>query len=544
MKPTSSTAWAARRRGVASEDGFTMVLALGVLMITLLLTAALFTMVQGDASLSRADLNGKRAYAAAQAGVQAYLNGLNTNSSSSAWWETCANDTTNGPVQMPGATTGVTYQYQPVIACSATSPVGTLIDPTTGTLRMEFKGNAGTQSRTIVAGFRTLSPLSFLWYTVHETVDTSIDSNCGAFYKDVSARNLSSFEGECGINWVSGDVMNGPMYTQDQFLVNAGDSPVFGRPGSTDAIASQIGSSDPRAICVASNCYGASVSNPQPNPTPTVSLPSDNSNLLTDAHNHGAVLYGTTTLTLGVDSSGHYVATGENCPSSSSTATCAPESIDLSQNPIIYVANSGSACSASYVPKSVTYLKNTSGYYYGPCGDLYVSGTYGVPLTLNAADDIIVTGNLTNVADSNPTGTANPTGLATLGLVANEHVRVMHDGLVSGSCPSSASNPNVTIDAAILTLQHSFFVDNYQCGGMPQGLLTVHGAIIQWFRGIVGQVNSSGYLKNYNYDDRLQVMLPPYLFDLQNTEWSVFRETECSGVAPASSTNSCSYTGS
>jgi Tfp pilus assembly protein PilX len=530
---------ASRRPRFVSQDGFTMILVLGVLMVTMLLTAAVFTMVQGDASLSRADLDGKRAYASAQAGLQAYLNGLNTNSSSSAWWETCANDTTSGPVPMPGATTGVTYQYQPVVSCSATNPVGTLIDPTTGTLRMEFTGNAGKQSRTIVAGFRTLSPLSFLWYTVHETVDTSIDSNCGAFYQDVSSHNLSAYESECGINWVSGDVMNGPMYTQDQFLINNGDSPVFGRPGSADAIAAQAGSSNPNAICVANQCYSASVSNPQPNPQPQVSLPSDNSNLLADAHNHGTVLFGTTTLTLGVNSSGQYVATGTNCPSTSSTAACTPESINLSQNPIIYIANSGSACSTSYSPKAVTYQKNSSGNYYGPCGDLYVSGTDGVPLTLNAADDIIITGNLTNSADTNPTGTASPTGSATIGLVANEYVRVMHDGLVSGNCPTHASNPNVTIDAAILTLQHSFFVDNYQCGGTPQGLLTVHGAIIQWFRGIVGQVSSSGYLKNYNYDDRLQVMLPPYLFDLENTEWSVFRETLCTQGAPASSANSC-----
>jgi len=101
----------------------------------------------------------------------------------------------------------------------------------------------------------------------------------------------------------------------------------------------------------------------------------------------------------------------------------------------------------------------------------------------------------------------------------------------------------VTIDAAILTLQHSFFVDNYDCGGSPSTYLTVHGAIAQYFRGIVALSGTGGYLKNYNYDDRLAVLLPPYLFDLQNTQWGVFRETLCSPNAAASSTNSCSYTG-
>ena len=59
----------------------------------------------------------------------------------------------------------------------------------------------------------------------------------------------------------------------------------------------------------------------------------------------------------------------------------------------------------------------------------------------------------------------------------------------------------------------------------------MHGAIAQYFRGIVGQVGGNGYLKNYNYDPRLGVILPPYLFDLQATEWTVFRESLCQGSA-------------
>ena len=76
-------------------------------------------------------------------------------------------------------------------------------------------------------------------------------------------------------------------------------------------------------------------------------------------------------------------------------------------------------------------------------------------------------------------------------------------------CNGTNNNPNVTIDGAILTLAHSFFVDNYDCGGLPQGTLTVHGAIAQYYRGIVGQVGTSGYLKNYNYDDRLRSSCRP-----------------------------------
>ena len=182
------------RQRLGAEHGFTMILTMGVLVVTTLLSAAVFLTVQSDASLTRADLDGKRAYAAAQSGMQAYLYSLNVNASNSTWWETCSNDKSNSgagtPVPVPGATTGATYSYTPVpangaSACSTTDPVGSLIDNSTGTLRMAFTGYAGNATRSIVASFRTLSPLSFLWYTVYETEDTSItgtSANCNRFY--------------------------------------------------------------------------------------------------------------------------------------------------------------------------------------------------------------------------------------------------------------------------------------------------------------------------------------------------------------------------
>ena len=71
---------------------------------------------------------------------------------------------------------------------------------------------------------------------------------------------------------------------------------------------------------------------------------------------------------------------------------------------------------------------------------------------------------------------------------------------------------NVRIDAAILSLQHSFIVDNYNCGRL--GTLTVNGAIAQKYRGPVGTGSggtlATGFLKNYWYDDRLRYRSPPY----------------------------------
>ena len=518
-------------RALGDQRGFTMILALSVLTITALLTLALFVAVQGDASLTRGDLNAKRSYATAQSGVQEYLEELNQNSTNSTWWETCANDMTNGTgatIALAGSSYGATYAYTPVpansaTACSNSNPVGTMIDSATGTLRIKVTGNAGNSSTTLVASLRTLSPLSYLWYTVHETVDTALgDSKCSIFYWQGSGP-----PSDCYIYWITGDHVNGPLYTQDQLLIASGASPTFGRSGSTDQVVSQQAASP--SVCVNSACQSATFNQPVVNPTQQVPLPSDNSNLLPDATTNGKVFSGTTTLTINGTT-----ASGWNCPTSSTCAAIA--SFSLTQYPIVYATNA-SGCSSSYAPTSVSYPTSSqnsnatlNGHYDGPCGDIYVAGSYSAPLTIAAADDVILTGSLTNSTDTN--GTTSPTGSATLGIVANQYVRVMH------TC--SGGNPNVTIDGAILTLQHSFFVDNYNCGGSPLGTLTVHGAIAQFYRGIVGTSAPSGYLKNYNYDDRLELILPPYLFDLQNTEWTLFRETLCAQAASATSAGSCS----
>lgn len=88
---------------------------------------------------------------------------------------------------------------------------------------------------------------------------------------------------------------------------------------------------------------------------------------------------------------------------------------------------------------------------------------------------------------------------------------------------------DVHIEAAILTLAHSFIVDNYNCGS-PLGELKVDGAIAQRFRGPVGRFSGTtllhGYVKNYNYDDRLRYRNPPFFLDPVSASWRVIRSNE------------------
>jgi hypothetical protein len=96
----------------------------------------------------------------------------------------------------------------------------------------------------------------------------------------------------------------------------------------------------------------------------------------------------------------------------------------------------------------------------------------------------------------------------------------------------TGSLTNPTIYAAILAVNHSFIVDNYDCGNQL-GTLHVYGAIAQLYRGPVGTGGGggTGYLKDYNYDDRLATTEPPYFLNPVSAHWFVSRQTECDVAA-------------
>jgi hypothetical protein len=97
------------------------------------------------------------------------------------------------------------------------------------------------------------------------------------------------------------------------------------------------------------------------------------------------------------------------------------------------------------------------------------------------------------------------------------------------TCSSSSSNlpgtmEEPTIEAALLALEHSFIVDNYSCGAKLKNLNVV-GAIAQYYRGAVGTTETSGYLKNYVYDQRFERTEPPHFLEPIKSDWVIGRET-------------------
>ena len=248
-----------------------------------------------------------------------------------------------------------------------------------------------------------------------------------------------------------------------------------------------------------------------------LTMPPTNSTLQTVATAGGLVYTGKTIIRF--NSGGNMTVTNALVNGGS------PQTRALPGNGVIYVKNNTGNCGTIQPPSNADYKEGAS------CGNLYISGTYTSSMTLAAANDIILAPPgavpLASVTSSNPVtgGTGNAdligSGNSVMGLVANNFVRVFHP------CSPEVSPlmKTVRIDAAILSLAHSFTADNYDCGSKLD-LLTINGAIAQKYRGAVGTTGNTGFTKNYNYDDRLRYRSPPYFLEPVAASWHVIRSNE------------------
>ncbi len=143
-------------------------------------------------------------------------------------------------------------------------------------------------------------------------------------------------------------------------------------------------------------------------------------------------------------------------------------------------------------------------------GDLYVDGKLGGQITLAADNYIYVTGDLTY----------RDTAVDILGLVGQNAVFAWNPVRYSGSSYSALlADADREIDAAILSVGHTFQVQNYE--RVDRGTLTIFGAIAQKFRGTVGTAAGMGYTKAYEYDSRYRFTAPPKFLTPTSTTYGV-----------------------
>ena len=537
----------------SDESGVTVLLALFALIITTLLLGAVYMALNNDTALTRADLDQSRSYSAAQAGIAQYIYQLNSDPN---YWENCNSvGSKANPIAVPNSTDGGSteyYYYKPLVAsdqqCDVNNPTATMIEgsgsPAPGTFRISSTGVSNNISRTIVAQFKQPSFLSFVYYTDYETLDPAalFNPNSKPTEPTDCARHFPNRGNDCGgpIDFVNGDQINGPLHSEDTLAICG--APVFGRTGRNDTIEtaaplpgmSTEGQSQQGVPCQQNatvNNNGKTIATSVTSLTP----PATNSQLLTTAQT-GYVYTGKTTIAL---SGTTMSVTNTNAANKGLTGA----SVAWPSNGVIYVSTASKGCGVTYTPftANAAYAGDAN------CGNVYVSGNYTKSLTIAADSDVVITGNITSPEVSNFLGNA-PSGSQLLGLVANDFVRVYNavpgrTGSTSGSCGPNNSNPPSSgtavsdIYAAILAVNHSFIVDNYDCGGESPalGTLYVYGAIAQLFRGPVGTGGSggasSGYTKSYNYDDRLANEEPPYFLDPVSAQWFVSRQTECNSTA-------------
>jgi hypothetical protein len=521
-------------RRLGSEHGFSMIAVMGVMAASSLFVAVAFAASNGDLPLTRDSQDRKQAYAAAEAGINYYQFHLNQDPD---YWTRCTNvpapnGSENQPVnqawngtgtdprrwrKVAGTPTEYTLELIPANG-SSTCLEGnqtTMIDASTASFRIRATGRprAGSKlKRSLIASFRRRSFLDFLYFTDYETTDPinyATSSQSWAQTNCANKRRPQRHSNCQEIQFADFDDIKGPFHTNDDILTCG--TPTFGRVGKGDSI--EFSGAAPGYRQLGSPCSGSPVFNgPRRSGVRTLTMPPTNTTLRTVAQNGGLYYEGKTTIRF--NSGGDMTVINPYVNSGNPVTRATPG------NGVIYVGNRTGGCGSQPPPSSANYGEPNT------CGNLYVSGTYTKSMTLAAQNDIIVRPPRPPVVSSTSNnGDLIGSGNSVMGLIAQNFVRVYHP--VSSDCDDDISPvmDKVRIDAAILSLEHSFTVDNHRCGDQL-GDLTVYGAIAQKYRGPVGTSGGTGFEKDYNYDDRLRYRSPPFFLEPIAATWHVIRSNE------------------
>ena len=391
-----------------------MVIAMGVMLVTSLLLTASFLAARGDIHLSHTDTAQKEAYYASLAGVQEFEYELQVNPD---YWQTCGKPTNELPQE-----TSSSYKVRILPAksaptgtteCSTANPLETAIESTgvaANTFRVESTGYAGKspqEQHKIVATFKVTGFLNFIYYTNHEDEDPSLysaPSGC----KEETTYYPQTEKDKCQmIVFASGDEINGPMHTNDAPCVEGGSS--FGRKEHTppDTIEFYRGLN---SKCSGPGTYYTSTSSYIKGES--LEPPKSDTSLETYANAEKDTFSGVTRLELNGTTN---LITVHNAALSGGE-----EKLSWPSNGLIWVKQASGSCDYTYKTAKSDGEEEAKGE--TNCADVYVKGTYSKSLTIGSAENVIINGEIT--APTNSKG--EPTGTATLGLIANSFVRIYH----------------------------------------------------------------------------------------------------------------------
>ncbi|MDP9028795.1 MAG: hypothetical protein M3N46_14805 [Actinomycetota bacterium] len=458
-----------------------------------------------------------------------------------------------------------------------------------GTIRLRSTGKVGQSVRSVVANLRQKGFIDNLYFTDYETSDPVLGVNKGVNNpltgKNVCAVHLwevPTRPGSCPtIQFGAYDVLQGPVHSNDTLTVC----------GATFKQAVTTSSTSTPNYNVPNGCADGVFTVGKPQYTPSLLFPPTNSQMKTETRNDlpmtvprpGCLYTGPTVITFSVVSGVGYMRvvspytkftetagnnTGTNPPACgliSDLQSTSGALIPVLSSNLVYVQSvpttptdpnytaTGAIPVAGYSCITSTNGDGNSvssgGWKYGTyqypmnneilpsssqsdtpaysCrnGDVYVSGQMSGALTVATDNYVYVTSDLKYYNTSSDI----------LGLVGQNAIWVYNPILCtkysSGTnCSNYAygvSGSNREVDAALLSVAHTFAVQNYDAGTSTlgsRGTLTVNGAIAQEFRGTVatgGASIATGYAKNYVYDTRFRYTAPPKFLTPTSTTYGV-----------------------
>lgn len=406
---------------------------------------------------------------------------------------------------------------------------------------------AGAASRSLRAEIKRSGSTDFVYYTDFEDADPQ---NKVAYPSPPNSSCIKNhwWEGRSGcaeITFVTGDVLNGRMHTNDTPLVT-GQPEFVGLSGfpysmeTSDPACKNATSRNNYASCYRNGGSANPIFDRPPGYVGLLQLPDNSASF---SGYPGCQFVGQTRIKFLANGTMQVWSPRTTSSNSSTTATCggsrpAGVIVPIPDGQVIYARNDPSVapyrCATGEIGDGLPVANDTvmdSADQYCGQGTVYVEGTVNGRITVAAENDVVVTGDILLAG--------GPNGDDIVGLVASNSVEVMHPWVCTnyrkGVCQSWSDSPSVTggyphrsqsgklqVYASIQTLQHSFWVQAYDQGS-SQGTLYVYGSIAQRYRGAVGTTAGTGYLKSYNYDPRLVVQSPPYFPQWQNATWTVRR---------------------
>ncbi len=458
--------------------------------------------------------------------------------------------------------------------------------PTSGRIRIRSTGRVGAETRSVTADLKQQGFIDFLYFTDFEAQDPALagttDSTC---FTDGTKTTLKySWGGRpvgttCReIAFGPSDAVNGPVHSND--TIRACGSTFAGTVTTADTRSPFYSNRDSNGNSCASVTF--SLAGYPAYSGGVIGMPATNSELkketrtdleATDVPRPGCLYTGPTQFnflangTVNIKSPfskatrlSNAAATEGSAPAECGTISAlhsaAGATIAVPENNVLYVQNVPAVTDdANYWPAStnptdfvctdsgpgaargwsfgtganlVGYPKKTADpattevaptttTYGCRAGDVFVKGRFDGAATLAAENYIFVVGDITYVDAQEDI----------LGLVGNNAVWVYSPvNNVSANVQGNLENTNAdrTIAAAILSVGHTFQVQNFNVGTF-RGTLTVRGAIAQRFRGTVATTNngkiSTGYVKNYVYDERFKYKAPPKFLNPITTTYGV-----------------------